>query len=276
MRLLVILLLFTSCALLNSKREIASVDEGQHIIFDLDWTLIAEVPDRSQHPASELVHHAGLSYRITPHTREVIESLMSYPSVKVYAFSGGDRERNEAVLKQIKLSNGKSLYEEFAYIFSKEDLLDLTDQVGTEARFADRYKKDLLKLGFNLDHTILIDDNYMFAKDEVQRNNILWLGDTYKIIEDYGRVLNGEFEGEKYIPQNFTQWKSAKDKLLAVSFVLERGIEQSNLGNTRFPDVVQKEALEIGLHENADKLAGFLSQAAYSRKGCQGLIFDFL
>lgn len=99
-----------------------------HLILDIDWTTFYSVESdaeaRKRDPQVRTVE--GQSYRYTDALPEVIEALLlKHPDLKISFFSGGERSRNEALLSQVHLSDGRSLRDIAYRIFSKEHLLTI-------------------------------------------------------------------------------------------------------------------------------------------------------
>ena len=195
------------------------------IVFDLDWTLIGEVKSTAGIAASEILAHEHEHYRLLPGARELMKSLLAEGRVRISFFSGGSRERNEAVLKQVMI-DGQSLYELAYKVLSREDLTDLSSEVPSDARFSERYKKDLRLVNPDLTKVIMVDDNDLFAVDERQRRNFIWLGETFENLEHYSTHATLKMQ-EKYRPKSYVSWLSSRLKLPVVGLILKDVLEES-------------------------------------------------
>lgn len=195
------------------------------IVFDLDWTLIGEVKSTTDIAASEILVYEQERYRLLPGARELIRSLLAEGRVRISFFSGGQRERNEAVLKQVMV-DGQSLYDLAYKVLSRGDLTDLSAEVASDARFSERYKKDLRLVNPDLTKVIMIDDNDLFAVDESQRRNFIWLGETFENLEHYSTQATLKMQA-KYRPKNYSSWLSSRLKLPVVDLILKDVLKES-------------------------------------------------
>lgn len=223
-----ILFCLISCAP-TARRPAASDREHYHFVFDIDWTLVAEVKP----PASagqRLVQVAGKDYFVNHGVESLIEKLSQNPEIKISFFSGGSRERNHELLKKIKLKNGKTLFEVAYKILNFEDL---TEMPGTSehSRFVDRYKKDLSKVTDQIDRIIMFDDTSGFALPGKarQQEQVFFLGEAYLSFEHFEdtRGLSGQ-----YIPPSKEAWLLDRQKLVILERAYDKVLERYQSGNT--------------------------------------------
>lgn len=222
------LVLLISCAARPVGPRMPAQADLLDVVFDLDWTLIGEVKSTTDIPATEILIHEQDRYRLLPGARELIRSLLAEGRVRISFFSGGPRERNEAVLKQVMV-DGVSLYDLAYKVLSRTDLTDRSAEVESDARFSERYKKDLRLVNTDLTKVIMIDDNDLFAVDENQRRNFIWLGETFENLEQYshGATLT---MAPKYRPKNYSAWLGSRLKLPVVDLILKDVLKNSDEG----------------------------------------------
>jgi hypothetical protein len=236
-----LLLFFTIFVLFSCQRTVIRSPAAQksesiiNIVFDIDYTIVQPAKDLKDPDVFKIGEEY---YKINNWTRETIESLSRHHNVRISFFSGGQRDRNIKLLKTIKTNSGRSLFEFASSIYSYDDL----HQVQEEGRFSERLKKDLAKLDFNLDRTILIDDNAMFTYGN-QSDNMLWLGKTYHHYEDFSKTykdLGDEKVLQEFIPSNFQEWFLARNKLKFVHELIEDAIDAEKDGKSQFLDFIVK------------------------------------
>ena len=183
------------------------------VIFDLDGTLFHHVYSKQ----SEYTIRASDNklYEPIKWGREGIENLLAQ-GYRIHFYSGGLHHRNLSLLKQTYLDNGKSLFDIASSIHSKNDM----EVISTQGRYADRFKKNLIKRGFDLNKSIIIDDIERFVPVN-QIDNMLWTGQTYyhfnsfEIAEKHRNDLRYKPE---YIPETELKWKISINKM---KFIME-------------------------------------------------------
>lgn len=198
----------------------ALAGEKLHIVFDLDFTIISKVYEKQNH--NTFLASDKNYYNPNKWALEGIEIAYN-EGHKISFFSGGDKKRNESVLKKLRLTDGRTLYEIATNIHSKSDLV-VKSKMG---KFSERYKKDLGRLGYDLKNTILIDDILNFVPVS-QKDNILWLGRSYEYFNDYNAVLNKGSSSVyqlKYVPQSYEKWFISHNKL---RYIFELLLDSSN------------------------------------------------
>lgn len=192
------------------------IDNKINIVFDLDYTLVN--PINYDHPKA-IVLSNGDRYMVSPHALNFLESLKKRTDVNLYIFSGGEEARNLELLERIKTSENESLETLIQHVFSLQDL----EVVASEGRFAERNKKNLSKLGFNLESTVLIDDVEKFIPAD-QQKNMLWLGNSYYYFETYQEALlafnDTSFE-QAYLPPSFEHWLADNQRFKLVQSLFD-------------------------------------------------------
>ncbi len=264
-----LILIFTlgflfSCQLAPSLRSPASQGKSAPIdvVFDLDWTLIAQVKSPAGIAPQDLLRFEDEYYRLNPGAREILTDLLALENVRVSFFSGGAIERNLEVLSQVDLG-GVSARDVAYKVLSRTDLSDFSTQVGPEARFSERYKKDLRLVNPDLSRVIMIEDNTNFALDKTQSQNFIWLGETYENIEVYSQAYAQKIEA-KYRPDSFAQWLSSRLKLQIVGEILKENLPRSQAGIDF--EKIQKEVSASGLqNSNWSALKSRLLQKSWPR-----------
>jgi len=259
--LLTLLFGMVSCALNDSFRIPAGEDDLVHIVLDIDYTVVAQIHDDYTHIAkSNLAHVGDETYRIKDWAREFVTALVNNPKVKISFFSGGGEPRNLELLSKIKLMDGsnRSFLDISGKVLSRQHLTEIPEPLREGPRFSHRYKKDLSKLGFKEGKTIMVDDNYLFAVDDVQQRHFLWLGPTYNHYERFSdRPLRSLPENEaKYVPKTVDQWILGRNKLAIIWDILDESIEDHFESGNPLDQLVQKKAKEFDLSsgEANDKL----------------------
>jgi len=236
LRLFLIFILLISCSRTVIRSPANEISDGAiNLVFDIDYTIVQPATDLKD---PDVIKVGDEFYKVNNWSREIIESLSRHSNVRISFFSGGKKDRNIKLLKKIKVNNGQSLFELTSDVFSFSDL----HEVSKEGRFSERLKKDLGKLGFDLDRTILIDDNAMFAYDG-QEKNMLWLGKTYHHYEDFQKSYSDIGKVgvlQEFIPSNFQEWFLARNKLKFVYELIEDAITAEKNGNEDFLDYVSK------------------------------------
>ncbi len=177
------------------------------IVFDIDWTLVYTV-GKEQAGKRNVFFVEGKYYYLTDGATEIIELLL-VDGVDVSFFSGGKRSRNFELLKKIKLSDGRSLYEISKKILSYEELHHVAD-ASPKARFAERLKKDLRLISNDLDNIILVDDIPNFTPTG-QEKNIFHLT-AYEHFSKFSEVQKNSHLTHK--PVDSIDWMLERNKLV--------------------------------------------------------------
>ena len=235
--LLIFLFVLASCA--NWVRSPASVSSDKHFVFDIDWTLTAEVkPELS---GQRIIEVQGKKYFINLGVEELIESLLSYPEVKISFYSGGSKLRNHLLLQQIKLADGRTLKDIAYKILNFDDLVVVTDAKPTD-KFHERFKKDLTKVTANIENTFMIDDNAHFLLNHSQQDHLVYTGKTFEHFDDFNEA---KLRSGEYIPRTFSEWDFARKKMIILKGAFTTALNKSD--KTPFKDAMKDQILKMDL-----------------------------
>lgn len=241
------------------------------VVFDLDHTLITETPSENVVRDGRRVFQFGDHfYRLTDHTVEVLRAVHGNPAYRISFYSGGERERNMAVLSwiyELVNADGRGSRRPFQ-VLSREDL-HRRPGVGDDARFTQRYGKDLTRIHPSVDlrRAVLIDDAGAFAEPGQERN-MLWLEKTYN---DRPVYPHGMPEGP-YEASSRAQWLREKHKLAWAYDLLEEAREASERTGRDFRDELAERAtreaeLSRELARNVSPRADLRIEAGFQRLG---------
>ncbi|WP_374029171.1 hypothetical protein [Bdellovibrio bacteriovorus] len=199
------------------------------IIFDIDWTTFYTIdPKDPAQQTSENVSVEGKTYRATDHLGKVIEILLKdHPEVRISFFSGGERTRNEQLLKTVRLSDGRTLFDIAYKVLSKEHLTVVSQN--ENLGFSERYKKVVEKHipDWNPARTILIDDQKNFAVKPLKA--VSSLGHF-----NFQKRFNARAATELYYPSDVHSWDMERNKALLWLAMLESSIQESRQSGTDF------------------------------------------
>lgn len=230
MRLVFLLLLLINFSCSHTSwgtRDISSTSPI-NIVLDIDYTIVSPVENLHSDQVVKLEN--GESFRINNHVLEFIEEMKKHERVNIYFFSGGTRERNIELLSKIKTKSDQSFLDIALDIYSFEDLT----QISEIGKFAQKYKKDLKAIGFDLTNTILIDDVPIFSP-ETQVSNMLWIGKAYYHFEKYTDVIaarsDTKFE-QKYIPNSPKEWLRSKNIFSNITQLFKESLEKPETGKS--------------------------------------------
>jgi hypothetical protein len=236
------------------------------IPMDMDWTLtyllMADASD-------DFVRYRKERYRITDGLAEVVSVLTEIPGVRVSIVSGGLRERNEEVLRQIEMPDGSNLFERVFRILSSDELETVSND--TSLKFSERKKKNYQRIAADLDPrwTIAVDDQRNIAFDDTQNRSTLWLQRTFNFFEDY-RAQSAELSSKvPYPPNSETAWALERYKL---AWAL--GIILTAIDLTRSEGIDLQTAMIRLTHDSAGALLNreHLSQLPFYLKGIQAML----
>jgi hypothetical protein len=247
---LIIFCFLVSCSAIQNLSRIPAAEDVIDIVFDLDWTIVAENKNTSQLISKEnIISVDGVTYRINDWALEMITDLSARSNVRISFFSGGKETRNTKLLSKLKLldDSGKSFMDIAYKVKSFHDLDELPDHLISGQRFSDRYKKDLKKINKNLKNVIFIEDNTGFAIDNIQKRNMLWMGPTYLHFETLNDFpsLPLDIEIEKHVPKTIDEWFVGRNKLLFIWATLESALQPDN--ELPFIDSITKSSAELDL-----------------------------
>ncbi len=75
--LFIIFLVFAGCADISRHPAEATGQQIQHIVFDIDWTIVAEVKDPSRF--KDVINVDGTDYVVYPGLRSLIQEIAQHP-----------------------------------------------------------------------------------------------------------------------------------------------------------------------------------------------------
>ena len=209
--LFILLFILVSCAEII-RGPAASFSQTQHIVFDIDWTIVAEVKDKEAlKKFSDVIHVDGTDYVLYPGLRSLIKEMVQHPEIKISFFSGGANKRNEKLLSLIKLDDGRTLKSIAHKILGREDLVRM-ENVPESARFAERFKKDLSKISEDLDNVIMFDDTANFTLPNLarQQDQVFFMGTSYLPFASFDEARK---HAGDYIPKTYEAWKLDRERL---------------------------------------------------------------
>jgi hypothetical protein len=223
--------IFTLLSCQGPARAPAAEEDKWHIVFDLDWTLVSPLKEGEAPNATQVLDVRGERYRLHDGVVDLLAKLKDHPNIEISFFSGGPRERNIALLSEIKLpgANGESALDIAYKVLSFDDLTDLSAQVPVGARFSERYKKDLRKVSTDLKNIVMIEDNHWFALGEEQAANVKWLGKTFLHFETTFDLQIGlkELAGSAYLPSDYAAWGFHRNKMLVLTALFNEALEHA-------------------------------------------------
>lgn len=245
---LLFLLMFVGCS--TGRGPASFQDEVQHIVFDIDWTIVAETETPNLFPANRVVVVEGKHYVKYFGLESLVEKLIRNPQIKISFYSGGKKARNEDLLKKIKLNDGRSLFSVAHKILSAEDLTPMPNTTA-EMKFSERFKKDLTKVSEDLEQVLMFDDTPKFvlpgkAKQEEQ---VFHMGLSYLPFRDFNDAIGAKGD---YIPPNREAWLLDSQRLIILEQVFNEAFaELQNGENVTLAQLMkQKEKLlRFDLHQ---------------------------
>lgn len=224
--------LVLSLQLINFEAHATAPQIPIDVILDIDWTAFYTVDSDQRDKKTIAVE--GKLYRPTDLLVEVLEALIkTHPEVRISFFSGGERPRNEALLKSHFLSDGRSLFDIAYKVFSKEHLHIASND--SQLRFSARYKKVLDDLWpeWNPDRTILIDDMVDFAKPPLKAVDSMG-------VYNFQRRFDPTRAGEKYFSPSLTDWSNERQKAVLWLALLDVSIRDAAAGNESFAEAATR------------------------------------
>lgn len=215
--------------------------ERMLISLDLDWTAYYPKNPRThldQWPQDDVIHLDGayteIDYRMTDGLKAFVKLLYNL-QIPLMVQSGGERARNEDLLRATDTGSIGNLFERSFRILSAEDLA--TEWVDGKLKL----KKDLqLASGiYHVEDMGHVDDRADYLMDDEQNLSTIFLGPTYTFIEDYDAwASTGPFH-LKYDPPDREAWALERNKLAFVVGVILNAREMMRSGRARhFRDAI--------------------------------------
>ncbi|MFV3408456.1 hypothetical protein ACNH6C_07600 [Bdellovibrio bacteriovorus] len=206
------------------QAQAQSPSPGFDIVFDIDWTTFYSIKNPDDHKGDRQIRVVEeKAYRHTDFLPEMIEALMQrHPDARISFFSGGTKSRNETLLSQVHLSDGRSLLQIAHRVFSK-DHLQVVSQDETLS-FPSRFKKNLSLVMPEAvpARTILIDDQTDFAVKPHKAVGSLG-------IFDYFKSYDPSLSGKPYAPASFDAWSMERNKALLWLAMLDTALENARV-----------------------------------------------
>ncbi|MDG0815595.1 hypothetical protein [Bdellovibrio svalbardensis] len=201
------------------------------IVFDIDWTTFYSIDTTSPNQIdNQNIAIEGKTYRPTEHLGEVLQALSLHPEVRISFFSGGEKSRNEALLKKLILPNGRRAFDIAYRVLSKENLQQVSED--SNLKFSQRYKKSFEGLlpGATPQRTILIDDQVEFSKAP-------WKAVPSLGVFNYQKVFDNRQSAQQFYPSTEQAWLNEKDKALMWKSLLEEAIVLSRKSDKPFSQI---------------------------------------
>lgn len=217
--LLFFLLILFGCSTGRSPASPQTLD--QHIVFDIDWTLVAETETPNLFPKNRVINVEGKHYVLYDGVENFIQKILSTPQFKVSFFSGGNKSRNEELLKNIKLKDGRTFFEAAYKVLNKEDLVEMPNSTA-EMKFAERFKKDLTKVSEDLDQILMFDDtpNFVMPGKARQGDQVFHIGMSYLPFRDFNDAVGSKGQ---YVPPSREAWLLDRNRMI----ILEQAFNES-------------------------------------------------
>ncbi len=222
------ILVFTLAALqFASARDIG---------FDIDGTLVRTISfeETSFEPRNTL-EYDGIYYRIMDYAPESL-ALLHQAGFRLFYISGGEVDRNQFIINEIyrRVNEYKSRRitprETSDYrpllIAGRENLRKI-DATSEQAKFTDRYKKDLFLFEkLDLKDLFFVDDHLDFAMAG-QAQHFIWIDNSYYDILDFHKIPP-ERKAQPYMPSSYSEWILERHSILIVTEALLQSLEQQS------------------------------------------------
>jgi hypothetical protein len=236
-------ILLSACA--DWSRTPSSVGKTRHIVFDIDYTIVSEIKAdaSSNKKLKRIIEIEGKKYFVHDGVEELIQNLLNRENVKISFFSGGSTSRNHALLSAIKLNDGRTL-ENVAFKILNKDDLTVVKGIQTDAKFSEKYKKDLTKISHVLDELIMFDDTEHFVLNRKQEDHVVYLGKTFEHFETFKEA---SLAAGEYVPRTESEWSFARKKLFIVGGAVDSAFKESESSGVSLSEAMKMEAKELNL-----------------------------
>ena len=238
--LLFLIILTTFSCTRFAERSPADKKVERHIVFDIDWTIANEIkkPTLRDLNNPRVIEVEGIYYFISDGLEEFIEVILSHKEMKISFYSGGSESRNLKLLAKIKLKSGKSLYDMAFKVLSKKDMVEIPN-VPENAKFSERFKKDLIRVSENLDELVMFDDvvNFVVDNNTNQNEHVFFIGKAYEYFENFNDTMAKHGE---YVPRSFEQWSLQRSRLIVLNGVFREAYEKSLSTGMPLSEVMKK------------------------------------
>lgn len=218
------------------------------IVIDIDWTILSPIPIVDRVGRIDLIYFENEAYAPAPFVLKALEQLLSHSDVRVHVFSGGASERNLAVLRALKYSDGQTLLEKIenrgGHVWSQADLT----VIGTTGGSTDRYRKRIENLLPNAvaERLILIDDQTKYG-DQMLRAIPCYGVFNDRITFDASKI------GEAYEPVSEEVWRGERGRWIVLTALLEAAMRADRSATSNFRDYLLRETRTLGLGSKAWK-----------------------
>jgi hypothetical protein len=217
----------------------ATLKEKKHVVFDIDWTITSQVTPNFKD--NRIIEVEGKKYFVHDGIEQFVEELLQKKEMNISFFSGGSKSRNHSLLRQIKLSDGRSL-EDIAYkILNSEDLTRVEGAIPSD-KFSLRYKKDLNKITTDLSNLVMIEDTLHFVLNQKQEEHVLFLGKTFLHFENFSDAKLGTGE---YIPRSVGEWSLARKKLLILNSAFNAAYTETEQSGLSWSEAVKNQEVQL-------------------------------
>jgi hypothetical protein len=245
--LFTLLFIFTACSELSFRTPAAVT---RHVVFDIDWTIVSEIKNPSPKDLKNprVIEVQSHFYYIHDGLEEFIEDIVKKGDVKISFYSGGEWERNRELLSKIKLKNNQSLLDTAYKIKNREDLVSV-ENPPANARFAERYKKDLRKISKELDELIMFDDTADFVIEDVvnQNKHVFHIGKAFEYFDSFqaARGKSGE-----YVPNTVDEWLLNREKLNVLHMAFNEAYMEAQSKGVSFSEAMKKREELLNLKDH--------------------------
>ncbi|MBC7538905.1 MAG: hypothetical protein H7281_08790 [Bacteriovorax sp.] len=220
-------------------RTPASLKEKKHVVFDIDWTITSEV--NPEFIGTRIIEVEGKKYFVHDAIEQFVEELLQKKGMTISFFSGGSSSRNHSLLRQIKLSDGRSL-EDIAYkILNREDLT-IVESALPSNKFSLRFKKDLKKITTDLSNLVMIEDTLHFVLNQNQEEHVLFIGKTFQHFEKFSDAKHSTGE---YIPRSEGEWSLARKKLLVLNSAFNAAYTETEQSGMSWSEAIKIQEAQL-------------------------------
>jgi len=182
---------------------------NKHVISDLDWTLLYPISaEEAKVEPQNVIEFKGEHFRFADLALTFV-TMLHLRGYEFSLFSAGAKERNQLAAAWITQKMHEAGFVSFKvkYVANRDALYE----TGREGRMPERYKKDLTRVGpeIDLNQTIMIEDIASFSM-KGQRNNTLWLQETYNDLLSFEEAKH---KGNSYDAPDQRRWLIERNKL---------------------------------------------------------------
>ena len=204
------------------------------VSLDLDWT--AYYPKNQNSHADQWATTETLKvnkgetieeYRMTDGLQAFVNLLFRL-RIPLVIQSGGERSRNEDLLRITDLGSIGNLFERSLRILSAEDLVPGTENPSRKVKDV-----ELNTTAYRPEDIGHVDDIADYLLDTEQNKSTIALGPTYTFINDYDRWVLSQPVHRKYDPPSKEAWALERNKLAYVTGVVLESLERLEANRAR-------------------------------------------